>query len=58
MRYLRYIGSDQVLGEIVKDGGFYWLVNPGPDKKNKTYDINKVACHPKWCTEVIEENSL
>lgn len=56
MRFLRYLGSDQVLGEIVKDGGFYWLVRELP-KKNEPYK-KRLVCHPKWCTEVIEENSL
>lgn len=53
---LKYIGSDTVLGEIAKDGGFYWLVHPYIEttKKQKVIDPTKVVCHAKWTTEIIK----
>lgn len=56
-RYLRYKGSDYILGEIVGESsdGFYWLVKRIPTKQDPK---QRLVCHPKWSTEVIKESEL
>lgn len=58
MRFLKYLGSDYILGEIIGEShdGFYWYVRPMPDKKRPVRQ--KKMCHPKWCTEIISEDDL
>ena len=55
MQYLKYIGDDYILGQITGESydGFYWYVKPRPDKKRPVRQER--VCHPKWSTEVVEE---
>ena len=57
-KFLHYIGSDHILGEVVGEtvNGLYWKVLQTPDKKNP--GPAKMVCHPKWSTEVIQEDDL
>lgn len=52
-KYLRYRGTDHVLGEVVGEthDRFYWLVRSIPTKQQPK---SKIVCHPKWSTEVLD----
>lgn len=54
-RYLRYKGSDYILGEIVKECAFYYLVKRTPTKEDPSM---RLVSHPKWSTEVVKESEL
>ncbi len=54
MQYLKYIGDDYILGEIIGQDDFYWHVKPRPDKKRPKRQA--MVCHPKWSTQVVEED--
>jgi len=54
-RYLKFYGSDFILGEIVGEDSFYWRVRRKPTRDNPRMNI---VCHPKWNTQVITEEEI
>ena len=54
-RYLKFIGGDYILGEIIDEDPFYWHVRRRPTKDNPRTNM---ICHPKWNTQVITEEEI
>jgi hypothetical protein len=56
-KYLKYIGDSYILGEIIGESHdrFYWKVRTKPTRKQPK---QKIILHPKWSTEVINEDDL
>lgn len=54
-KYLRYKGSEYILGEIVQECMYYYIVKRTPTKEDPSL---RLVSHPKWSTEVVKESEL
>lgn len=57
-KLIKYYGSDDWLGEVAADAGFYWLVHIYREEKNKRKIDPRLVCIPKWCTEIKHTEDL